>query len=336
MSQINHPAKSSSPECSPEECKRVPDLWFPDANLIFRAENTLFRVHGGILAARSTVFGDMVTVPQPAHPDGQTLDGHPIVYLHDSAAEVEVFLRAMFDSNFFMPAPSPTHFSTAIGVMRLAHKYDVPYLFRRALRHLDSVYPTTLADFIGAHIAKTAVPHVRFMEGDGDVADDLVTARAASDVGALWLLPTTYYFLCCRAVEDLYSAREAWGALRADEVRTCLTSQAALIRATNRSYRFLRRIPSPHCPSKEICLLEVSRTQDFLEAISDLKVDAHPLGPSFFRHPSLKLCSDCRQLGEEQFTEAQESFWRGLPGIFGLPDWDELYKMRGEVLEVEP
>ncbi|KAJ6590088.1 hypothetical protein DFH09DRAFT_909150 [Mycena vulgaris] len=333
MSQTQDLGEGSSQQCSPEECKRVPDLWFPDANLILRTEDTLFRVHSGILAARSTVFGDMITVPQPLYPEGPTFDGHPIVYLHDSAAEVEVFLRAVFDSNFFMPAPSPTDIATAIGVMRLAHKYDVPYLFRRALRHLDSVYPTTLADLIGAHIAKTALPHVRFVEGD--VIDDLVTARAASDVGALWLLPATYYFLCCRNVEDLFSAGESWGALRAGEVRTCLTSQAALVRATHRNYRFLRRMPFVHCSSKEICQLEVSRAQDFLEKISDLKVDAHPVGPSFFHHPSVKLCSECRQVAAELINEAQESFWRGLPGIFGLPDWDELYKMRGEVLEVE-
>ncbi|KAF7352178.1 BTB domain-containing protein [Mycena venus] len=114
---------------------RVDDLWFPDGNLILRVENTLFRVLSSILGARSSVFQDMVAFPQPSQPDGDTVDGHTVVRLHDSATEVEVFLRAIFDSSFSMPPPSPVDFTAVIGVMRLAHKYDVQYLFRRALSH---------------------------------------------------------------------------------------------------------------------------------------------------------------------------------------------------------
>jgi hypothetical protein len=104
---------------------RVEDLWFPDADLILRAENTLFRVHSGILCARCSVFRDMVTFPQPDNPESDTIDGNPVVRLHDLADEVEVFLRAVFDSrcvkygisqfdhapnlrNFFMPQLTST------------------------------------------------------------------------------------------------------------------------------------------------------------------------------------------------------------------------------------
>jgi hypothetical protein len=80
--------------------ERVDDLWFPDANLILRAENQLFRIYSGVLGARSSVFRDMVAFPQPAHPEGDIMDGIPIVRLHDSAGEVEVFLRAVFDSRY--------------------------------------------------------------------------------------------------------------------------------------------------------------------------------------------------------------------------------------------
>jgi hypothetical protein len=80
--------------------ERVDELWFPDANLILRAENKLFRVYGGVLGARSSVFRDMVAFPQPAHPEGDIMDGIPVVRLHDSAGEVEEFLRAVFDSRY--------------------------------------------------------------------------------------------------------------------------------------------------------------------------------------------------------------------------------------------
>ncbi|KAJ6590084.1 hypothetical protein DFH09DRAFT_1425740 [Mycena vulgaris] len=322
MSQTQDLGEGSSQECSPADCRRVTDLWFPDANLILRAENTLFRVHGGILAARSTIFGHMITALRPVHPEGQTFDGHPIVYLHDSAAEVEVF---------FMPAPSPTDFATAIGVMRLAHKYDVPYLFRRALRHLGAVYSTTLVDLV---VTRGKVPHVEFRKGDPTV--NLLMIRAASEVGAVWLLPCAYYSACIFKAHTLLSAGESWNALRTDEQQRCLTSQVDLVRATTRTYRFLRRLPSPRCSVMETCRVEFSRAQDLVEWLVDRKLDMKPLNASFVQNqPYIHLCYACLQLDKELFTEAQESFWRELPGIFGLPDWDELCKRRGEVLEVD-
>ncbi|KAJ7159379.1 hypothetical protein C8R43DRAFT_881836 [Mycena crocata] len=98
--------------------------------IVIRAETKIFQVSRAILAARSTVFRDMIAFPQPTSGDVE------ISELHDSAADVEVFLRAIFDSSFFMPAPEPIELSVVLGILRLSHKYDVQYLFRRALQHL--------------------------------------------------------------------------------------------------------------------------------------------------------------------------------------------------------
>ncbi|KAJ7799176.1 hypothetical protein B0H14DRAFT_2388215 [Mycena olivaceomarginata] len=46
---------------------RVPELWFEDDNLILHAENTVFRISKGVLAARSSVFGDMLSFPQTVY-----------------------------------------------------------------------------------------------------------------------------------------------------------------------------------------------------------------------------------------------------------------------------
>ncbi|KAJ6589288.1 hypothetical protein B0H19DRAFT_886340, partial [Mycena capillaripes] len=60
-----------------------------------QAENRIFRVSGGILAARSTVFSDIIGLPQPQSGDTEQIDGCPVVRLHDSAEDVEAFLRAI-------------------------------------------------------------------------------------------------------------------------------------------------------------------------------------------------------------------------------------------------
>lgn len=79
------------------ETTRTEDLWFHDGNLILRAENTIFRVYGGFLAARSSVFRDMFSFPPPEEGNAK-MDGCHMITLYDSAKDLAYFLRAIFDS----------------------------------------------------------------------------------------------------------------------------------------------------------------------------------------------------------------------------------------------
>lgn len=74
---------------------RVQELWFDDGNLVIQAGNSQYRVFRGILAARSPVFQDMLSFPQP--PDSELVEGCPVVFLPDSSMEVGAFLRAIFE-----------------------------------------------------------------------------------------------------------------------------------------------------------------------------------------------------------------------------------------------
>lgn len=75
----------------------VVDLWFEDGNLILKAEKSLFRIYGGLLAARSSVFKDMLAFPPPAE-GNEMFEGCPIVTVYDSAKDMNFFLKAVFDS----------------------------------------------------------------------------------------------------------------------------------------------------------------------------------------------------------------------------------------------
>jgi hypothetical protein len=80
-----------------EEPTRVKDLWFDDGNLILKAENSLFRIYGGFLAARSSVFRDMLSFPPPKEGNA-ALEGCPVVFVYDAPDDLAHFLRAIFDS----------------------------------------------------------------------------------------------------------------------------------------------------------------------------------------------------------------------------------------------
>ncbi|KAK7013107.1 BTB domain-containing protein [Favolaschia claudopus] len=310
--------------------ERVDYLWFPDADLVLRAENSMFRVSSGILAARSSVFRDMTTLPQPMPLEDETVDGCIVVRLHDSAAEAKCFLRAIFDSSFFMPPPSTVLLTTVIGVMRLAHKYHIPYLFRRALSHLDVLYPTTLSEF------QTSTSPFPFRKHHHIIpdAESVSLVRAVSEVGALWLLPAAYYSW----INELPPSSDAFNNLQPDELRLCWAAQLQCIRAVGMSYRFLRNLPTVSCSSNDQCIDVICRAQDSLDRWSELQngdsaLDLDPLGPGVFSYMNdQQLCPNCETIGRRLFSEAQKQVWEQLPGMFTLPTWEQLIKMRQKVL----
>ncbi|KAJ7089924.1 hypothetical protein C8R44DRAFT_544227, partial [Mycena epipterygia] len=161
---------------------RVEDLWFSSDTLVIRAEKRLFRVSKALLAARSTVFRDMVAFPQSASGGTELIDGSPVVTLHDSAADVEVLLRAIFDSSYFMPPPERARLEDVLGILRLSHKYDIQYLHRRALNHLSGLY---FPPSVQAYRSPRA-DHIVYGPGHLPL---LSLINAATEVGALWLLP---------------------------------------------------------------------------------------------------------------------------------------------------
>ena len=77
--------------------KKDTEYWFADGSIIVVAQDVAFCVYGGLLATHSTVFSDMLHIPQ-AQGTGQT---PPIVSLSDSPAYLRHLWRAI------MPVKGP-------------------------------------------------------------------------------------------------------------------------------------------------------------------------------------------------------------------------------------
>lgn len=73
--------------------------YYEDGNIVLVscAPRTSFKVHRGVLAKRSTIFGDMFGIPQPPG-DGEKLDGCAVVHLSETALELERFLTAIYEA----------------------------------------------------------------------------------------------------------------------------------------------------------------------------------------------------------------------------------------------
>ncbi|KAJ6605998.1 hypothetical protein DFH09DRAFT_1386324 [Mycena vulgaris] len=166
----------------PRQPHRVPELWFEDGNLVIQAGNTQ-----------------------------QLVEGCPLVHLPDPENQAVPFLRAIFEPEFFLPFPAPTDLDTIAACIQLSHKYGVDYLYRRALVHLSSAYPTRLSD--ADEIATGDAVPARWTPS-WSVPDSLVyniyIIQLARQVEVPWILPYSFYalstYFCDMGVEVFHDA----------------------------------------------------------------------------------------------------------------------------------
>jgi hypothetical protein len=82
-------------------------FWFSGGTVVIQAENTQFRIHWDILAARSSVFKDLFELPQAA---GEPMvEGCPLVVVQDSVEDWVILLEVLYYSRY-VSSPSLTFF----------------------------------------------------------------------------------------------------------------------------------------------------------------------------------------------------------------------------------
>ncbi|KAJ7697454.1 hypothetical protein B0H17DRAFT_1197509 [Mycena rosella] len=308
---------------------RVDDLWFSNDTLVLKADEKVFRVSKSLLAMRSSVFRDMVAFPSPTIEDAEIIEGSPVVLLHDSADSVEVFLRAIFDSSYFMPPPARVELHSVLSILRLSHKYDVQYLFLRALQHLSVRYgPSSLDNYRGREDSD----HIIYAE-DG-ARCYLAIISALREVEALWLLPVAYY-TASTCTEEALRSTIAHGAAE-NVVQTCLVAQSHIMRGSGAMYRFLAR-PSAECANRKGCaelrLRSLDLYFDFLHG-RDLLCPLDYWSDSDWEDlSSVGWCERCVSHGQEIHRAELQDFWDSLPSIYALPPWAELNAMKDAVMD---
>ncbi|KAF7969599.1 hypothetical protein HWV62_14510 [Athelia sp. TMB] len=73
------------------------DIWFEDGNIVLQAESTQFKVYRGMLSRHSSVFRDMLTVPQPPTHQDDLVEGCVVVELSDSSEDLTHVFKALCD-----------------------------------------------------------------------------------------------------------------------------------------------------------------------------------------------------------------------------------------------
>ncbi|KAJ6500871.1 hypothetical protein C8R45DRAFT_1210566 [Mycena sanguinolenta] len=318
----------------------VEELWFSDGSLVVQAGKSLFRVSGAVLAARSSVFKDMLGIAQPV--ETETIDGCPMVRLPDSAEDVTCFFRAIFDSSFFEPYPCKVSFESALSIARLSHKYSVDYLLRRALVHLSYEFPTTLSAFDkGSDMCSTdfrEVKHGLSLRWSPYVA----VIQLARQVNALWILPLAFYKLASSDGEIIQRVlrctvfKQHAARLGDDDKLVFLTCSVLLAGLEGKAVSFLHS--SDKCASSKKCntarLSALTQLQNSVEeAVGPDPLDVW-CNADVWDTLQEGCCVKCYKLLYQACEQARQPIWDKLPEICGLPPWAELEKMKAEVLNM--
>ncbi|KAJ6580537.1 hypothetical protein DFH09DRAFT_1309863 [Mycena vulgaris] len=314
----------TSPRCLPlDESHRVEELWFKDGTLVLGVERSIFRVYGGLLAEKSPVFHDMLEFPQPD--DAEVFDGCPVVHLPDNEHDMKCFLRALFDFEFFLPFPEETTLDTLIGVIRISTKYQVDSLRKRALKHLSSSFPPTLAEYPASpswHIPGAEWIHV---------------VNFAREMSLDWILPFALYHVVahCRPAL-LLNGTDVDGVhleLKPADKLLCLEQAVTMTGdASSQITDWLwEPLPIPGCSSGYNC------TKARIAARKNAEGWRAQLTPPLrLWEPedwdTLKVCQQCESAMKTRCQAAREAFWQGLPGRFGISGWDALKQMKEEQL----
>ncbi|KAH8832916.1 hypothetical protein DL96DRAFT_690841 [Flagelloscypha sp. PMI_526] len=328
---------TSSPSPSPPETlEAIQPLFFPDGNLILRSQNKLFKIYRGILTSQSPVFRDLLSVPHT----GSRMDGCPVVVLQDDPAEVEIFLRSLFEGSYFEPVPYRTSVKILTGVLRLAHKYDVQHLRQRALRHLATAFPTSLSSLTLREADEWTF--------EMTTEDRVSLTTLAHDVDALWALPIGLHKLTFQLpFNDLFDSAQL--GLTESQRRGCLKALDNYSHSCFEMTRFLMQDEDPGSPNswqadcEHVEQCSIARytwlsTLQKLIASTAVEEGAGRISPfylwgdHFWDAYSTKVCSRCVARDRELHRRASDRLWDLLPGNFGLPSWVRLKQLKIEDL----
>ncbi|KAF8178636.1 hypothetical protein K438DRAFT_1844146 [Mycena galopus ATCC 62051] len=297
------------------------DIWYKDGSVVLQTENTQFRVHWSIISRHSSFFRDLEDLPQP--PNQSTVDGCPVVELHDSGEDVEYLLNALYDPHFLEQKALPL---AAIGALiRMGRKYDFKTLLDSAVARITFENPATLDEFDAMDVDNAGYEPTRITNSHGFFFDLLVLAQENGIVSAL--PAASFRALTTASLAELFQgiqrADETLATLPLAELQRCVIGREKLL---TKQYQpgytlgWLRKWPYTDCSDPALCDL---RRQLILHQLMDDNV----VGCfGVFCNSAMRkaFCTKCSGHISKSSTAGRKKMWEELPGIFDLPPWDQL------------
>ncbi|PPQ79528.1 hypothetical protein CVT25_003410 [Psilocybe cyanescens] len=335
----------------------VDDLWFHNIeNVVLQAEDHFFRVPPTLFFAKSSVFSDIYHKRDVSSTSFFTYAYHGndpkiieqlgapgctiIKMLGVTAVEAATFLSALIDPEYFEGPPARETLEFILAIFKLASKYEVRFLRRRALAHLERVYPCSdiddwdrREDFSTFSIERQEF-HCHPVSSTLTGTLNIIELCTAYNVP--WILPTAFYECCLYDMKTLL-AHPKWkdcpGSLPNDIKTRIICGYLAHKEESSRVLAFLHT-DLPHCENEQVCsnirrvelrklctVREQPREmQDFLGKVWDMS--------DWDEFVSQGMCNSCLSCCKALHRAFRQVSWDNLPAMYGLPNWDKLRAQR--------
>jgi len=215
-----------------------------------------------------------------------------------------------------------------ISILRLAHKYDVKFLTRRAISHLNRILPTDMANtfFYGSKATKYAA-----LDDDTKLALFEVM-EVASKAGISWILPCAFLWSIELKLSMVLTS-DRWKNLSPHLQERYLINREHYIQARERAGNWLHELARRDgCSSPALCS-EITRVylvkgQELIDFSG--KVLYFPLGSARRHRLELTFCSRCASDAVKLSENAVKQLWDDCPIYLGLPGWETLLKEKAD------
>ncbi|KAF8184218.1 hypothetical protein BJ912DRAFT_1043786 [Pholiota molesta] len=327
---------NSRSTCSPSEdgdkCRSIdiaeskphPDLWFDDGLLVIQASSVRYRVHRTILCKHSSIFRDMVAMPQPGGPsdDENTFEGCPLVRLPDSPDDLSALLEAIYGyPDFFRELQDELEDSfekfvkPLSGILRLSIKYEFQAMRKEAIQVLENLSPIELDEFKN----RCTPLDVEWGE-DYYVIEEkerlFSIIELAKSCGLMQFLPSALYRLSCLLAPDGSQDHLFIESSKIDErlKSWCLSGRTRL----STQIAFMNDKVSPSCMKEH--------KKEMSQFASAKPKTASTLFNKIEWPTTQSRCHKCILQAEKEYYKRQQHAWDLLPDYFGFPEktWDEL------------
>lgn len=213
--------------------------------------------------------------------------------------------------------------------LRIGTKYEIEILRTEGIKRLFYEYPSNMSDYYGIDA---------WSRIDNSDWVDIDAANLAREQNLLSSLPAALYLICSGYdAEGLITGIErndgTIAKISPTGLITCLAARESLAKLQKQTTFAWADSPASiysSCKTPQKCV--ESRTQImlglFLPPASICGLDHWRYGST--GHLVKGMCTRCIKVAEKLHIDGRTDFWNALPGIFGLPEWDELNKEREE------
>lgn len=254
-------------------------LSYEDGNLIVVAEDTMFQVHRSVLARKSALFKDLLSLPQPD--SEEKIDGLPVVRLLDSSADVALLMDSIYNGEKYA-MPSPYLYATLLirnivcryryredegpawptvhRMLTLGTKYQVEELREEAIQQLHRRYPKKIGGWDETCRTDSDSSGASTILVSYSIDEDLIIANVARAMDLPDIHLAALYGCCSLPFDTLVNGRTLDDGtverLSPTDLIACLQGKENLLvtaRANIRMNLFAPEAPPVNCRTPDAC-----------------------------------------------------------------------------------